>query len=185
MSAQTAKCSDFTAPDRMAQFTASQQNPISYARDVGQILPRKTMKFWINTVCKDHVQSGKAGAIIQAGHGKAAPLQRLSAGDWVIYYSPKTSLQNGQELQRFTAACRVDAGAVYQAEVSPDFRPFRRQAEGFEITQAEIKPLIESLDFIASKRSWGFAFRRGLFEISRSDFDLIAAEIKLDWQDAA
>ncbi len=140
------------------------------------------MKFWINTVCKDHVLSGKMDGIIQAGHGKAAPLERLSAGDWVIYYSPKTSLQNGQALQSFTAACRVGEGAVYQVEVNPDFHPFRRDAEYFEVTQAEIKPLIESLDFIANKRSWGFPFRRGLFEISRSDFDLIAAEIKLDWQ---
>ena len=73
-------------------------------------------------------------------------------------------------------------GAVYQVEVNPDFQPFRREAEYFEVTPAEIKPLIESLDFITNKRSWGFPFRRGLFEISRSDFALIAAEIKLDWQ---
>ena len=140
------------------------------------------MKFWINTVCEDHVLDGKTGGIIQAGHGKAAPLERLSAGDWVVYYSPKTSLRNGQPLQSFTAACRVGEGAVYQVEVNPDFQPFRREADYFEVAPAEIEPLIESLDFITNKRSWGFPFRRGLFEISRSDFALIAAEIKLDWQ---
>ena len=143
------------------------------------------MKFWINTVCKDHVSSGKKGGIIQAGHGKAAPLRRLSAGDWVIYYSPKTSLQSGQPLQSFTAACRVCEGAIYQVEVSPGFSPFRRDAEYFDVTETQIQPLIEALDFIANKKSWGFAFRRGLFEVSQSDFDLIAARMNLDWQKEA
>ena len=142
------------------------------------------MKFWINTVCKDHVISGKEGGIIQAGHGKAAPLKPLCAGDLVIYYSPKTSLQNGQSLQRFTAACRVCEGAMYQVEVAPTFRPFRRDAAYFEVTETPIKPLIEALDFIASKKSWGFAFRRGLFAISQSDFALIAAKMEWDWQEA-
>ena len=73
-------------------------------------------------------------------------------------------------------------GEIYQLEVNPDFRPFRRKAEYFEVTETEIKPLVESLDFIANKRSWGFAFARGLFEISRSDFEFIATKIKLDWQ---
>ncbi len=143
------------------------------------------MKFWINTVCKDHVMNGKDGGIIQAGHGKAAPLKRLSADDLVVYYSPKTALNGGQALQSFTAACRIGNGSIYQVEVSPDFSPFRSDAEYLDIDEAVIEPLIESLDFITSKKSWGFPFRRGLFEIAQGDFEIIADAMSLKWQENA
>jgi hypothetical protein len=40
--------------------------------------------------------------------------------------------------------------------------------------EAPIQPLIEHLDFIRNKKSWGFTFRRGFFEIAESDFKTIA-----------
>jgi len=40
--------------------------------------------------------------------------------------------------------------------------------------EASIHPLIEQLEFIRNKKSWGFIFRRGLFEIGESDFNAIA-----------
>jgi len=35
--------------------------------------------------------------------------------------------------------------------------------------------LIDSLGFIKNKKSWGYAFRFGFFEISERYFDLISA----------
>jgi hypothetical protein len=35
------------------------------------------MKYWINTVSKDHVMVGKKGGFVQAGHGKKTPLKKL------------------------------------------------------------------------------------------------------------
>lgn len=137
------------------------------------------MKFWINTVSRDHVLLGKKGGFIQAGHGKASPLKRLSKGDYVIYYSPRTSLKNGESLQRFTAICRIQDDLIYQAETELSFCPYRRGATYFDVTEVEIKPLIPSLSFIKNKRSWGFMFRVGLFAITKADFDLIAKQMKL------
>ena len=37
-----------------------------------------------------------------------------------------------------------------------------------------MQPLLDTLDFTAGKRNWGYQLRAGLIEISRHDFDLIA-----------
>ena len=47
------------------------------------------VRYWIGVVSRDHVMTGVAGGFAQVGHGKSAPLRRMSAGDWLIYYSPK------------------------------------------------------------------------------------------------
>ncbi len=51
------------------------------------------MKYFINTVSKDHVLIGRHNGIVQAGHGKKGPLQKLHKDDFVIFYSPKTSFK--------------------------------------------------------------------------------------------
>lgn len=59
--------------------------------------------------------------------------------------------------------------------MTPDFHPWRRNLEFLRAEEAPIKPLIEELTFIRNKSSWGFVFRRGLFEIPEEDFRRIAA----------
>ncbi len=61
------------------------------------------MKYWINTISKDYVMLGKKGNFAQAGHGKEASVKKLQLDDIMIFYSPKTSLQNGKPVQAFTA----------------------------------------------------------------------------------
>jgi hypothetical protein len=56
------------------------------------------MKCWANTISRDHVRTGVEGGCTQAGHGKASGLRRLSAGDWLVFYSSKTSLKGGEPL---------------------------------------------------------------------------------------
>ena len=136
------------------------------------------MKYWINTVSQDHVLIGEKGGFIQAGHGKQAPLKRLRKGDYVIYYSPKTALDGGEPLRAFTAAAKIKDENIYQVEMSKDFKPFRRNAEYRKCKETKIEPLIENLEFIKNKKSWGFKFRFGLFEINERDFNLIYNKMK-------
>ena len=44
----------------------------------------------------------------------------------------------------------------------------------------QIKSLIEKLEFITDKKRWGEKFRFGAFEISKTDFLLIASEMNVD-----
>ena len=117
------------------------------------------MKCWVNTISRDHAHAAVAGGFAQAGHGKSTGLKRLNAGDGLVFYSPKTSLQDGEPLKAFTAIGRVSDDRLYQVEMAPGFVPWRRNVEFAACVEAPIGPLIEKLSFIDGKRRWGWRFR--------------------------
>jgi predicted RNA-binding protein len=130
-------------------------------------------KFWINVISKNHVQRGIQDGITQSGHGKEAPLRKMHQGDMILFYSPKQSLEGDEKLQAFTALAKVANEEIYQFEMSPTFRPYRRKVVYEKVNEVSIKPLIDKLDFIQDKTHWGYMFRFGLFEISKKDFEII------------
>ena len=86
-------------------------------------------RYWIGVVSLSHVTRGVQGGFAQMGHGKAAPLRRMSEGDWLVYYSPRTDMSDGEPLQQFTAIGRVTGHTVYEHPMGPDFVPFRRDVK--------------------------------------------------------
>ena len=137
------------------------------------------MHYWINTVSLNHVQAGLAGGFVQADHGRESRLKRLAKGDRIVFYSPRTEYQAGAPPQKFTAIAEVVDDAPYQVEVVPEFKPWRRQVKFLSGSEAPVQTLIEDLDFIRNKKSWGFTFRRGFFEIDEADFNRIAAAMNV------
>lgn len=136
------------------------------------------MKHWINTVSREHVLRGMEGGFTQAGHGRATGLARLTKGDLLVFYSPRMEMDGGEPLQAFTALGRILDDEPYQVAISPDVRHWRRRMEFVKSEEAPIRELIDDLDFISNKKSWGFVFRRGLFEIGAEDFRRIARAMK-------
>jgi predicted RNA-binding protein len=132
------------------------------------------MKYWIIVASKDHLQRGLAGGFIQANHGKAAPLKRMHAGDWVIFYSPKLEDGKPEKCQCFTAIVRVVDENIYQYDMGGGFVPFRRKVQFLPSKDISILPLIDELTFIKDKRHWGAPFRFGMLQIPEEDFHLIA-----------
>lgn len=132
------------------------------------------MRYWVNTVSRDHVERGVAGGFTQANHGKPHMLRRMSRGDGIVFYSPRTSMRDGEPLQEFTAMGRVSDDEVFQAHVSPDFAPFRRRVDFLPAHAAPIRPMIGALDFLGDASRWGMQFRRGAFEVGVDDFRRIA-----------
>ena len=137
-------------------------------------------KYWVVVVSKDHLETGKRLGIVQANHGKAAPMKRLKPGDFIVFYSPKVAFGGKEPYKKFTAAARVKEGEVYQSDMGGGFVPYRRDVEYLPCEEADIKPLIPRLGFIRKKESWGFVFRFGFFEIPEEDFGTIADAMKLD-----
>jgi len=131
------------------------------------------VKYWINVVSRDHLQRGIAGGFMQANHGKNTGLKRLKTGDYVLFYSPKTSYEGGESLQAFTALAQVADDELYQVEMAPGFVPWRRNVMFLPSREVPIKPLINELSFIQDKTHWGYKFRFGLFEIAQTDFELV------------
>jgi hypothetical protein len=134
-----------------------------------------TQRYWIGVASKDHVQIGAKAGFCQLCHGKSNPLKRLAPGDWIVYYSPRTTLSGGEPVQAFTALGRVLEGEPYPVDMGNGFIPHRRDVQFVSAQDAPIRPLSERLSFIKNKQSWGYAFRFGLLEIPESDFHLIAA----------
>ena len=134
-------------------------------------------KYWIVVASKDHVQNGIAAGIAQAGHGKSAPLKRMHPGDYIIYYSGKLIFGKLDKCQEFTAIGKIKDKDIYEVQLSPDFSAFRRDVEFFPHHDISILPLIDQLEFIQNKKSWGYPFRTGSFEINQHDFDLISGHM--------
>ncbi|MDR3693577.1 EVE domain-containing protein [Mucilaginibacter sp.] len=131
------------------------------------------MRYWVVVASKDHIARGIASGFIQANHGKQGPLKRMAINDWVICYSPKVAYGGNELCQAFTAIGQVADDEIYQHKMAEDFIPYRRNIKYHACKDASILPLIEKLDFITNKKSWGYPFRFGFFEIPEHDFKLI------------
>ncbi len=134
-------------------------------------------KYWLVVVSKDHVEKGKTLGIVQANHGKAAPMKRMQPGDLIVFYSPKTHYEGKEPLKSFTAIARVKPGEMYQGDMGGGFVAYRRDVEFLPCGETAIVPLIPKLTFIKNKQSWGFVFRFGFFEIPKEDFQTISKEM--------
>lgn len=131
------------------------------------------MSYWINTVSLDHVARGVAGGFTQANHGKPHMLRKMARGDWIVFYSPRTTYPDGPPLRAFTAIGQVSDDAPYQAEMTPDFHPWRRAVDFQACEETPIRPLLDDLDFVEDKKRWGYRFRFGVFQIDQHDFEVI------------
>jgi hypothetical protein len=134
-------------------------------------------RYWIAVASREHVMRGIAGGFAQVCHGKTGPLNRMAPGDWIVYYSPTEKFGETVPCRQFTAIGTIDAGEAYQFQISEDFIPWRRNVTFVDAEEIPIEPLIDKLTFIHDKKRWGFPFRRGCFEISVHDFQLIATQM--------
>jgi hypothetical protein len=133
------------------------------------------MTRWLGVVCRDHVRRGTELGIAQLGHGKRDGLARLAAGDWLVYYSPRTSLRDGEPLQAFTALGVVADDEIWQAHEGT-FQPWRRRVDYQPgVVETPIRSL--SLDLTAQP-GWGIQLRRGLLRLTDEDFDVIHAAMR-------
>jgi hypothetical protein len=135
-------------------------------------------RFWINTASLDHVQAAAEGGFTQADHGANTRLGRPRPGDEMIFYSPRTSLQKGTPVQRFTAWATITGDAPYQVTVTADFRPWRLAATFHPCTPVDARLLVDQLSFISDTTHWGLPFRRGLFTIPEDDFSRICTQMR-------
>ena len=137
-------------------------------------------RYWIGVASREHVQRGVEGGFAQVCHGKPGPLQCMNGGDWIIYYSPTHSFGGKDKCQSFTAIGKIQSGNPYLFAMSENFIPWRRNVSFVSSHETPIELLLEKLSFIKNKTRWGFPFRRGCFEISPDDFQLIAYAMGLD-----
>ena len=136
-----------------------------------------TRRNWIAVASAEHARLGrdfKPVGFMQVGHGKGAPLKRLSAGDRVAYYAPAATLRGTDKLQSFVSIGLVAEREPYQFDMGEGFVPWRRDVAYARAQEAPIAPLLDELDFVEDRARWGYKFRFGLFEVNDADMQRIA-----------
>ena len=111
---------------------------------------------WVVVASRDHARRGLDDGFIMANHGKRAPVERMTAGDRLLVYSPKTTYPDGD---RFQAIAIV--GVVTGEEPEPSTvitGGFRRRADLREIDPLPLELL---RDHLPTSR-----IRFGFFELS-------------------
>jgi hypothetical protein len=110
--------------------------------------------------------------IAQIGHGNKAGLSRMRAGDGLVYYSARETM-DGPPLRSFTAIARITDDEVWQADEG-EFTPWRRRVEydtgAAEVPLAQLQPDLD----LTRAPNWGYPLRRGLVELTDQDFERIA-----------
>jgi predicted RNA-binding protein len=137
----------------------------------------RTKKYWIATISKEHAQRAINGGFIQVCHGKEGPLKRMQKEDYILIYSSKITMEGNEKCQCFTALAKVIGDEVYAFQMTENFVPFRRNIQFMKANEVSILPLIENLEFIPNKKSWGYPFRYGFFEINENDFNFITSKM--------
>ena len=135
------------------------------------------MKYFIASISKEHADIGIKNGFIQVCHGKQAPLKRMKANDKILIYSAKLKMESKEKFQKFVGLGEIIDNEIFQFQMNEDFCPFRKKVNFFKSKEVSILPLIEKLDFIPNKKSWGYPFRFGFLEIPEKDFLLIKGEM--------
>jgi predicted RNA-binding protein len=142
----------------------------SYHEHKHMSLDGDSSRYWIIVASRDHVQRGLSEGICQADHGKEAAIKRMKKGDGLLFYSPKEKFGEDEKCRKFTAIGDIPDDLVYQVHLQDGFSPFRRRVAFRPCAETPIEPLIPELSFIKNKKSWGYLFRFGMFQIPREDF---------------
>lgn len=131
-------------------------------------------RYWCGVVSREHIKLGEQGGFCQVCHGKRAPLERMSVGDGIVFYSPVFHFNGKDKCQSFTAIGTITGEKAYQFQMTPSFIPYRRDVAYQPCIDVPIHPLLDKLSFTAGNRQWGYQFRFGHFAITADDFLLLA-----------
>ncbi len=134
------------------------------------------MKCWVSVVSKEHALRGIEGGFMQACHGKAAPLKRMKAGDWFMFYCPATTMGGVIKVQKFLGLGKVKNDDTYQFEMTPEFCPFRRDIEFIQNAESIESAPISTLKELSIKSKLRFGF----FELPGVDFAMVLNSMGLN-----
>jgi len=136
-----------------------------------------SVRYWVGVVAGDHVDFAKMHCLCAFSKGTRAAIEKLSEGDRFVFYSPKSGFMEGDPIQCFTALGTVIDATPFETDWA-GHQIWAGRAAYADMAWVSVRPLLEPLSFVTNPAKWGMAFRRGQFEISEDDFDLIETAMK-------
>lgn len=134
------------------------------------------MAGWVGVAVAEHVARGVREGFAAFSHGSRAAAARPASGDRVTYYAPRET-PDGPPCQAFVALGTITGEAPEERDLG-GFSLWVRAAAWEPVTPAPVRPMLDDLAFVTNKRSWGMAFRRGLFPVGDADFARIEAALR-------
>lgn len=130
----------------------------------------------------EHARAGREGGFAQLGHGKHTAVKSLKHGDWIVYYSPKEKMGEGEAVKAFTTIGQITSEEPYQVTQANGFEPFRVDVDYLqEAVSAPIAHLLEKLELTKGRGSnWGIIMRRSKSKLSPDDMRTIVSAMGLD-----
>ena len=134
------------------------------------------MAFWMGVASAQHARGGRDGGFAQLGHGKHIAVKSLRKGDWIVYYSPREGMGEGEAVQAFTTIGLVTSDAPYRAEQGMNFYPYRVDVVYLKGARpAQIKPLLDELILTRDHgANWGIVMRGPKRRLDEIDMRRIA-----------
>jgi hypothetical protein len=123
-------------------------------------------RYWLVVASRDHALRGLDGGFVMANHGKRAPLARMSVGDAVLVYSPRTGYPEGASLRAITVVGEVTGEEPEPSEAIPG--GFRRRAS-LRAVEPPV-PLDEVRDHLPTSR-----LRFGFLELESAHGEALVA----------
>ena len=134
------------------------------------------MGFWMGVASAQHARAGRDGGFAQLGHGKHIAVKSLKKGDWIVYYSPREGMGEGDAVRAFTTIGRVTSESPYRVEQAMDFNPYRVDVEYLKDAKAAlIRPLLDKLQLTRDHGdNWGIVMRGSKRRLEEEDMRQIA-----------
>lgn len=133
--------------------------------------------YWLTITAQEHVNIVRDKGYTQINKGPKSPLEKMGAGDWILYYSPTIFHEKPKTIcQKFTGiSCVIDNHVYPQDPKDPVL--WRRNVEYFHCIPQHAHLFHQQVDFLKQHEHWMDAFLEPIFEISKDDFVTIAKTI--------
>ncbi|TIX50927.1 EVE domain-containing protein [Alteraurantiacibacter aquimixticola] len=145
------------------------------------------MTFWMGIASAQHARGGRDGGFAQLGHGKHIAVKSLKKGDWIVYYSAREGMGEGETVQAFTTIGWVTSDAPYRVEQAMNFNPYRVDVNYLKDAQpAPIRPLLGDLNLTRDQGvHWGMVMRGPKRRLEEEDMLKIAEamDVLAEFQD--
>lgn len=130
----------------------------------------------------EHARAGRDGGFAQLGHGKHEAVKSLKKGDWIVYYSPRDKMVDGDAVQAFTTIGQVTSEAPYQVEQKAGFYPHRVDVDYLQdAKETPIRLLLDDLELTRGRgSSWGIVMRGPKRKLSEADLRKIATAMGVE-----
>jgi predicted RNA-binding protein with PUA-like domain len=117
----------------------------------------------------DHLSRFKKNGYVQQNYNHKSRLEKLSIGDYVVFYA--SSVKHGENVpyRRFIAVGRVTDDTI-KTVYSGDTKYYRMKVKFIKFKETSIDNKLKKLKFIKNKKYYGLYLISGFRELSKDDF---------------